>query len=294
MNVLVVGAGEMGRWIAQTLSADVAITDTDPAIASQSGDVVGAQVVPLDPANDEDSTTYDVGIFAVPMGAIDDAIARQADRIGHGVVDVTGWMAPAIAAMETYAPDAQHCSLHPLFAPERAPGSIAVVDASPGPHTAAILADLEAAGNELVETTTAEHDRAMESVQGAAHAAILSFALAADRVRPELETPVYAGLREQVERILAGSPSVYAEIQAAFDGADAVARDAAQIADADPEELEAMLTSLSSEWTGRPEEGDRDEDRVGDGKDDRVGSGKENRDEDRVGAGEEDREELDG
>ena len=264
MNVLVVGAGEMGQWIAQTLSADVAITDTDPAIARQSGDVVGAQVVPLDPASDEDSTTYDVGCFAVPMGAIDDAIAHQADRIDHGIVDVTGWMAPAIAAMETYAPDAQHCSLHPLFAPERAPGSIAVVDASPGPHTAAILDDLEAAGNDLVETTAAEHDRAMESVQGTAHAAILAFAQAADRVRPELETPVYAGLREQVERILAGSPSVYAEIQAAFDGADAVAGATAQVADADPEELEAMLTSLSTEWIVEPGEGDRDEDRVED------------------------------
>ena len=34
MNLLVVGAGEMGRWVADTVDADVAFTDADSDVAA--------------------------------------------------------------------------------------------------------------------------------------------------------------------------------------------------------------------------------------------------------------------
>jgi prephenate dehydrogenase len=96
-----------------------------------------------------------------------------------------------------------------------------------------LRADLADAGNHLFETTSEEHDRAMETVQAGAHTAILAFALAAEEVRPEFSTPVSAGLTELVETVTGGEPRVYAEIQDSFDGADAVADAARRIAETD-------------------------------------------------------------
>ncbi|AGB15476.1 prephenate dehydrogenase [Halovivax ruber XH-70] len=260
MDVLVVGAGAMGRWIADVLDAEVAVADVDEAVARETAAAVGGRVAPLDPVTgpaadgeadgdaDGASAEFDVVCLAVPMALVEEAVAAHADRARGVLVDVTGVMEPALEAMAGHAPDLEHCSLHPLFAPERAPGSIAVVAENRGPLTAAILADLEAAGNDLVETTAAEHDAAMGSVQAATHAAVLSFGLAAERVPSTFETPVYAALREQVERLAGGTPRVYADIQARFDGSTDVAAAAERVASADHDELEAIVAELGDRW----------------------------------------------
>ncbi|ELZ12605.1 prephenate dehydrogenase [Halovivax asiaticus JCM 14624] len=259
MDVLVVGAGAMGRWIADVLDADVAVADVDEAVARKTAAAVDAQVVPLDPATgtgeadgdaDGPSAEFDVVCLAVPMALVEEAVATHANRARGAIVDVTGVMEPALEAMAEHAPDLEHCSLHPLFAPERAPGSVAVVTEGRGPLTDGILADLEAAGNDLVETTAAEHDAAMESVQAATHAAVLAFGLAAERVPSTFETPVYAALREQVERLTGGTPRVYADIQARFDGSTSVAAAAERVASADHDELEAIVAELGDRWAG--------------------------------------------
>jgi prephenate dehydrogenase len=92
-------------------------------------------------------------------------------------------------------------------------------------------------GNTVFQTTPEEHDNAMETVQAGAHTAVLAYALAADSVREEFATPVSATLDEIAATVTEGSPGVYAEIQSTFDGADAVAEAAQQIADADPEQF---------------------------------------------------------
>ncbi|MFC3957125.1 prephenate dehydrogenase/arogenate dehydrogenase family protein [Halovivax cerinus] len=257
MEVLVVGAGAMGRWIADVLDADVAVADVDEAVARETAAAVDARVVPLDPATgigeaagdaDGPSADFDVVCLAVPMPLVEEAVVAHADRARGAIVDVTGVMAPALDAMTEHAPDLERCSLHPLFAPERAPGSVAVVTDEGGPLIDAILTDLEAAGNDLVETTAAEHDATMESVQAATHAAVLAFGLTADPVPQEFETPVYAALREQVERMAGGTPRVYADVQARFDGAAAVAAAAERVASADHDELDVILAGLRDRW----------------------------------------------
>jgi prephenate dehydrogenase len=156
------------------------------------------------------------------------------------MVDVTGVMGAPLAAMGEHLPDHERVSLHPLFAPANAPGNVAVVDDGPGPTTDRLCAALAAAGNHLFETTAVEHDRAMETVQSSAHAAVLAYALAAREVRPEFHTPVSAGLVDLVDRVTGGTPRVYREIQSTFDGADRVAEAAARIAAADDEAFEAL------------------------------------------------------
>lgn len=253
MEVLIVGAGAMGRWFGETVTdghRDVAVSyvDVDESTARRAADALGGRVGSID---GEDS--YDAVCLAVPMDRVATGVEQYADRADHAVIDVAGVMSTPLEAMADHAPERERVSLHPLFAPERAPGSIAVVRAQAGPVTNELLSALEDRGNRLVETTAAEHDRAMESVQAAAHTAVLAFALAAEPVPDGFETPVYDELATLVAYVTGGTPRVYGDIQATFSGAEAVAEAARALADADPDRFEALHAEATERW----EEGDR-------------------------------------
>ncbi|SFB91966.1 prephenate dehydrogenase [Halobiforma haloterrestris] len=250
MDVLIVGAGSMGTWFGAAIDAPVAFADVDPDAAAAAADrVENADVTDL-----EGEDRYDVVCLAVPMAHVGDAIADHAGRAERAVVDVSGAMEPPLEAMRNHAPDRERVSLHPLFAPERAPGSIAVVRDDDGPATRGLLADLEARGNDLVETTAVEHDEAMETVQATTHAAVLAFALSADpaAVPDGFGTPIYDRLETLAKRMTEGSPRVYADIQDAFDGADDVAEAAAEIASADGAAFEDLYREAAGRWNEDP------------------------------------------
>lgn len=234
MNGLVVGAGEMGRWLADVLGEagfEVAVTDVDPAVAAAAADVSqGLRSVPV-----EGEERFDLVCVAVPVPAAEEAIAAAAPRGDRALLDVTGTMADPVTAMREHAPDRERVSLHPLFAADAEPGNVAVVPDSAGPVTDTVRETLAGRDNHLFETTPAEHDRAMETVQTRVHAAVLAYALAAEEVPEEFHTPVSAGLTELVERVTGGDGRVYADIQAAFGGAEAVAEAARRVAEADRE-----------------------------------------------------------
>ncbi len=69
--------------------------------------------------------------------------------------------------------------------------------------------------------------------------------MAAADVPDRFQTPISAGLFDLVEQVTGGDPRVYADIQDAFDGADAVADAARQIADADADTFERLYEQLS-------------------------------------------------
>lgn len=229
MDVLVVGAGAVGRWVAAAADAPVAFADVDQRRAEAAAEALGsrARVVPLD-----DSEPFDVVAVAVPLGAAAAAVERHAPRAERAVVDFTGEMTGPLAAMTEAAPTVERASFHPLFAPEHAPGRVAVSGDGAGPATERVRTWLVDAGNELVEIDPETHDDAMATIQGRAHAAVLAFALAADDVPDELATPVYEDLDALAERVTGGNDRVYSDIQAAFGGADEVAAAAERVADA--------------------------------------------------------------
>jgi prephenate dehydrogenase len=241
MKLLVVGAGAMGRWFGRTVDADVAFADADPEAAVVAADELGGRAVPLD--GDEQ---FDVVCLAVPMGLAADAVAEHAHRAESAMCDVTGAMGAPITAMRDHLTDRERLSLHPLFAPQNAPGNVAVVVDESGPLGDTIVDDVAAAGNHVFETTPTEHDAAMETVQAAAHAAVLSFGLAAEDVRDEFATPISAALDELVSSVTGGTPRVYADIQSAFgDGTDRVADAARALAVADPETFADLYRSVT-------------------------------------------------
>ncbi|WP_254841082.1 NAD(P)-binding domain-containing protein [Natronomonas marina] len=233
MDLLVVGAGEMGRWFARTSGADaVAFADRDPAVARAAADAVGGRAVPLD-----GDGRFEVVCIAVPMGAVPDVVAEHAHRATEAVVDVSGEMRDSVAALREHASGRERASFHPLFAAANAPGNVPVVVDSGGPTVASVREALEAAGNEVFETTPAEHDRAMETVQARAHTAVLAYALAAEEVDPRFHTTLSEPLAELVEGLTGNTPGVYADIQERFEGAETVAEAARSLAAADRETL---------------------------------------------------------
>ncbi|MFC5279495.1 prephenate dehydrogenase/arogenate dehydrogenase family protein [Halorubrum rubrum] len=249
MDVLVVGAGEIGRWVADTLTAEgspvdasVAFTDRDAAVAADAAAGRDAEAVPVDA-----ETTHDAVCLSVPMSAVPEAVAAYAPRADRAMFDVSGEMTGSIAAMREHVPDLERASYHPLFAPPRVPGNVAAVVDEPGPAIAAVTAAIEAGGNEVFETTAAEHDRAMETVQAGAHAAVLAWRLAGEEVREEFHTPVSAALADVADTVTEGSPAVYAEIQRAFGGADGVAEAAREIADADSQRFAELYEEARGE-----------------------------------------------
>ena len=243
MEVLIVGAGAMGRWFGSVLDADVAFTDADPAVAEAAADREDdARAVAL--STDE---RFDAVCVAVPLSAAAEAVAEHAPKAAQAVFDVTGTMADPLAAMAEAAPDRERASFHPLFAPENAPGNVAVAVEAGGPVTDRILDRLRERGNDVVETTPEEHDEAMETVQASAHAAVLAFALAAEDVPDGLSTPISDDLAALAEQVTGGTPRVYADIQDAFDGADRVAEAAARLADADREAFERLYRDARRE-----------------------------------------------
>ncbi|AQL43917.1 prephenate dehydrogenase [Halorientalis sp. IM1011] len=238
MNVLVVGAGAMGRWFADAVRADdvgIAFADPDDAAASAAADAVDGRAVPLD--TDESFTAV---CIAVPIPVAVEAIATHADRAERALIDVTGVAAEPVAAMREHAPDRERLSLHPLFAPENEPGNVAAVVDAAGSTTDAVRDALTARGNDVFETTADEHDRAMETVQAKTHAAVLAFGLAADPVPEEFQTPISTVLFDLLEQVTGGDARVYADIQDAFDGAEDVAAAAEELAATDADAFGAL------------------------------------------------------
>ena len=239
MNGLVVGAGEMGRWLADVLDDagfEVAVADAEPAVAAAAADEIpGVRAVAVDGAQH-----FDLVCVAVPIPAATEAIAAAAPRADRALLDVTGTMAGPVAAMREHAPDRERVSLHPLFAADAEPGNVAVVADAAGPVTDTVREALVERDNHLFETTADKHDRAMETVQARVHAAVLAYGLAAEDVPEEFHTPVSASLTELVGRVTGGDARVYADIQAAFDGAEEVAEAARRVAEADRETFQQL------------------------------------------------------
>jgi prephenate dehydrogenase len=238
MELLIVGAGAMGRWFARTVNSNIisiTFADIDDETASEAAAELDADAISLDA-----DQQFDIVCFAVPMSVIEESIAAHAHNARRAVLDVTGTMAGPVETMAEHGPGLERASLHPLFSPENAPGNVAVVEDAPGPAIDTLLGRVSDAGNVLAETTAAEHDELMETVQAKAHVAILAFALASEDVPEGYSTPVCEGLVNLVGQVTGNSPHVYAEIQDTFDGAREVAEAARRIADADGDEFERL------------------------------------------------------
>ena len=246
MRAVIVGAGQMGRWFADVTAGwlDPSFVDADPDRAAAAAADTDADWIQA-----ADVNSVPIIVTAVPLTATADVLREFGPLATDAVIDLSGSMSGPMTALQDTVPDREQLCLHPLFAPENAPGTVAVVTDKEGPIGADLRRTLDRQGYTLLDTTPERHDEAMKSVQAASHAAILAYALAAEPVDPRFHTPVSKGITELVEMVVNGNPRVYGDIQSTFDGADDVAREAAQIANSDAEAFIEYYRTAADRWS---------------------------------------------
>jgi len=102
----------------------------------------------------------------------------------------------------------------------------------------------------VFETTPAEHDEAMETVQAGAHAAVLAWRLAGDDVREEFHTPVSAALDEVADTVTEGRPRCTPD-PARLRRCRRRGRGGPRIADSDSEAFAALYERARGDREGR-------------------------------------------
>jgi prephenate dehydrogenase len=239
MKLLIVGSGSMGRWFASAVDADITYLDIEPEMANEAAGEMGCGI-----ANPDTEELFDVVCIAVPMPFVEEAITKYSKNASGGLCDITGSMATPIKNMKLHADGIERLSMHPLFGPLNCPGRIAIVEDNMGPLMKKICDDLEKSGNTLFNTTVDEHDEAMKTVQGMAHAAILSFGLAAEKIPDKFGTPIFDGLMKLTMEITRGNPRVYSDIQKIFGGSIEISNAARRISDSDEEEFKKIHEDL--------------------------------------------------
>lgn len=242
MRALIVGAGTMGRWFADVTRDWLTVTfaDTDPDAARAAAAHFDTDAVDIDGID-----RFSIVCTAVPLAVTPEAITRYGPAAEDAVIDLSGSMGDPLAAMQEVAPNCERISVHPLFAPENAPGNVPIVAKNAGSVAAELQERLAAAGYTAFETSPEQHDRAMENVQAKVHAAVLAYALAADPADERFHTPVSSGFQELIELVLAGNPHVYADIQDRYVGAESVASAAERIATASESEFVSLYRTAS-------------------------------------------------
>ncbi len=206
MDVLIVGAGSMGTWFGSAIDGRVAFADVDADAASRAADAVGVG---------RGSSRWDGVRCRLSRGA-DGSRCRRGRRARAaseaGARRCIRRDGAALEAMAEHAPDRERLSLHPLLRPnarpDRSPSSAIGRGRRPTPS---------ARRSPTVETTCSRRRRPNTTRRWRRfrrrHAAVLSFALAAESVPDGFETPVYEQLRALAQQVTAGTPRVYADIQ---------------------------------------------------------------------------------
>jgi chorismate mutase/prephenate dehydrogenase len=203
------GKGAMGQCMAQMfgdLGHAVMIADLDTTLTPE-----------------EAATVADVVVISVPIDVTEDVIRRLGPRVRRDalLMDVTSLKAAPVQAMLT-ASSASVVGTHPLFGPSvhSLQGQRVVVTPGRGDAWLAWLKMmLHARGMEVMETTPAEHDRAMSIVQVLVHFSteVVGRTLAALNVPIDqtlaFTSPIYLMELLLAARHFAQSPQLYASIQ---------------------------------------------------------------------------------
>lgn len=249
MRALIVGAGTMGRWFADLTSDwfSLAVVDVDEEAAQDVGTALDIDVVAPD-----HTEAIDVLCTAVPLPATEAVLGTYAPHAEQAIIDLSGTMHGPLAAMQEHAPNCEHISLHPLFAPDNAPGNVPIVAEHAGPVAAKLRRTLDEAGYVTFDTTPDEHDRAMETVQAKVHAAVLAYALSANPVDDRFHTPVSSAMDDLVQTMLSGNPRVYADIQNRFAGSADLAASVSRVADSDTDDFYELFAEAREQYQWPP------------------------------------------
>ncbi len=165
MEVLVVGAGAMGRVLASYLShrksVRVSVYDIDRSKSMMlSREIGGRALEELD-----DLEEYDMALLCVPISSIPRMVDLLADKMREGstVVEISSVKSPVMDAMRRAARiGLRPISLHPLFGPgikDLSKGKAAIVEVTDLEKEVGLASEIFPF--ELIPVDVEEHDRAM-------------------------------------------------------------------------------------------------------------------------------------
>lgn len=147
------GTGQMGR--------------THTPIFEKAGHTVICSGRNTSPSLEEAASQSDVTIFAVPISATEEMIARIAPYCRRAVMDLTGLKTFPLAAMNKYAPEGCEVGgMHPLYR-DFAPGRTVVSCPTnkSGEICSEVVRSLETGGATIKVMSPDKHDRAMALLQ---------------------------------------------------------------------------------------------------------------------------------
>ena len=218
--VVVGGAGRMGRWLRQFLTAqgyDAASLDpgAEPAESERA-----RRALPL----------VDLVVCSTPPVATARLYEEWCARPPAGVVvDIASIKTPLVGPIRALQrAGGRVASIHPMFGPATAllrDSDVVICDTGDGDATAAVEKLFEPTTAHLVRLPLEEHDRMMGDLLSLAHAAAIAFALALPETSHPVRSTTFRALERLAADVVRESPDVYFEIQAMNPhSADAVAR----------------------------------------------------------------------
>lgn len=206
--VVVGGAGRMGRWMAQFLSAQ------------------GFEVAAIDPAGSPEENAHGEAtlasahlvVLAVPPATVAEIYARWCANPPRGVVvDIASIKTPLLGPIRALqAAGARVASMHPMFGPSVAllrDADVVICDTGDAGAAHFVEQLFGATSARIVRMPLDDHDRAMADLLSLAHATAIAFALALPDTDPPVRSTTFRALESLSSAVVRESADVYYEIQ---------------------------------------------------------------------------------
>jgi len=202
------GKGAMGRFVGdvfRSLGHELLISDVDTSMTPE-----------------EAARAADLVVVSVPIAVTEEVIRRVGPcvRPEAGLMDVTSLKEAPVAWM-LESTEAEVIGGHPMFSPavESIHRQVVVLCRARGDAWADwVKRALESQGAEVVETTPAEHDRAMAVIQALRHAATIAFGKTLADLGVDIHetlrftSPIYRLELIMVGRLFSQDPELYADL----------------------------------------------------------------------------------
>lgn len=162
-------------------------------------------------------------IVAVPITKTPEVVTAVAGHMRKGtlLMDIASAKSEVVDAMRRIDVDLELVSIHPLFGPG-ASGvkgkDFVAVTVKRGKRYAEFKHRMKELGARIIEMEAGEHDRLMAVMQCLTHFVLLSYLSALKSVgdlkrATKFRIPMFLGLFDRANALLAGNPDVYGEIQ---------------------------------------------------------------------------------
>ncbi len=222
MKVVVIGAGAMGRWLANFAKqnlGEVTVADISSAKARKVASELGVESKPVEEAAAE----AELLLIAVPISKTPEVVKSLAKIAPKGalLVDVTSVKSDVVEVMQEIKTSIELVSIHPLFGPGAVSikdKDIIVIPVRGEKRYMDLKNQLVGLGARVTEMDAEKHDRLMAIIQCMTHFVLLVYLTAIKSMKglkyaKKFRTPMFAELTSLAKAVLAGNPEVYGELQ---------------------------------------------------------------------------------